>query len=276
MASRFLIVNADDYGLTAGVSAGIRQAHAAGHVTSTTAMINFPPARAELARARQESPSLGLGLHLVASAGGPVRPAARVASLLRPDGSFARLNDWSGARWDAIDIDQLRDEWRAQADEFMAAAGQAPDHLDSHHHLSYGHPKPLAVMLDLAAELGVPVRDPRGLKGGEAQLGLGDPASAAAINALAESWAAIPHPAGLVSNRLGSGRTVGDALVRLLPEGAVVEAMCHPGRCDDALRAVSSYCDARAAELDDLTRPGLAATLAARGIQLATFAALSG
>ncbi|MFH2038505.1 MAG: ChbG/HpnK family deacetylase, partial [Chloroflexota bacterium] len=37
-----LIVNADDYGRTRGVSSGIRSAHILGIVTSTTAMMNMP------------------------------------------------------------------------------------------------------------------------------------------------------------------------------------------------------------------------------------------
>ena len=39
---RRLIVNADDYGLTAGVSRGILEAHRRGIVTSTTLLVNRP------------------------------------------------------------------------------------------------------------------------------------------------------------------------------------------------------------------------------------------
>ena len=48
---RVLIVNADDFGLSPGVSAGILGAHRHGIVTSTTALVNraIPPAQIDSA-----------------------------------------------------------------------------------------------------------------------------------------------------------------------------------------------------------------------------------
>ncbi|MBI2164629.1 MAG: ChbG/HpnK family deacetylase [candidate division NC10 bacterium] len=59
----FLIVNADDFNLTEGVTRGILEAHRCGIVTSTTVMVNLPG----LERSRdlvREASHLGLGLHL--------------------------------------------------------------------------------------------------------------------------------------------------------------------------------------------------------------------
>ena len=58
---RQLIVNADDFGRTRGVSAGIVRAHLAGIVTSTTAMMNMPGVAADLHQAKAEAPRLGSG-----------------------------------------------------------------------------------------------------------------------------------------------------------------------------------------------------------------------
>ena len=76
MAERVLIVNADDFGLSRGVNAGVQKAHEQGIVTSAGLMVRGRAATeaAEYARA---TPSLSLGLHvetspqtgLVASAG---------------------------------------------------------------------------------------------------------------------------------------------------------------------------------------------------------------
>jgi predicted glycoside hydrolase/deacetylase ChbG (UPF0249 family) len=272
---RRLIVNADDYGLTAGVSEGIRRAHRSGVVTSTTAMMNFPPSIVEISRAVAECPDLGLGVHLVVSAGGPVRPAAKVASLTRADGSFAKLTDWVDARWRAVSADQLKDEWRAQIDLFVAAAGRAPTHLDSHHHLSYTHPVALGAMLDLAADLRVPVRNPLGFAAWAEVLGDGEKSARRALAELAGPWSGVRHPEGLVTNYLGRGRSAGDALAHALQPGQVAEAMCHPGLCDDALRSLSSFTDAREREMTMLSNPDIRAHLAERGIELATFAILA-
>ena len=86
---RGLIVNADDFGLSPGVSRGILRAHWEGIVTSTTFMVNFPWA-AEMAGLLRRAPRLGVGLHLNLTTGAPVLPPAEVPSLVGPDGRFGR------------------------------------------------------------------------------------------------------------------------------------------------------------------------------------------
>ncbi len=54
-----LIVNADDYGRTASVSAGIRRAHLRGIVTTTTAMMNMPSVEDDVRLALAECPVSG-------------------------------------------------------------------------------------------------------------------------------------------------------------------------------------------------------------------------
>jgi hypothetical protein len=49
---RRLIVNADDFGWSDAVTAGILQAHLGGILTSTTVMMNLPGAAAAIDRAR--------------------------------------------------------------------------------------------------------------------------------------------------------------------------------------------------------------------------------
>ena len=75
--TRQLIVNADDFGRTRGVSAGILRAHLDGIVTSTTAMMNMPGVAADLHQAEIRSAPPGSGraseLH-----GGPAAAAAGV------------------------------------------------------------------------------------------------------------------------------------------------------------------------------------------------------
>src|SRR5512144_1427750 len=60
---RFLIVNADDLGLTDAVNAGAFAAHEQGIVTSASLMVRRPAAAAAVARL-PEFPDLGVGLHL--------------------------------------------------------------------------------------------------------------------------------------------------------------------------------------------------------------------
>jgi len=156
-----LIVNADDYGRTPGVAAGIREAHRRGIVTSTTAMMNMPGIGEALHAAREECPRLGLGVHLLLTVGGPLLPAERVRSLIGGDALFLRPEALAG-RLSALVYGEVLAEWRAQVERFVAVVGEAPDHLDAHHHVAYWAPVLLRAMLELARAYGCAVRMPTG------------------------------------------------------------------------------------------------------------------
>src|ERR687898_46396 len=82
-----LIVTADDFNLSAGVSRGIIEAHQHGIVTETSVMVNLGDlqrAAAMLAAA----PRLAAGLHLNITRGVPVAPPSAVVDILGPDGQF--------------------------------------------------------------------------------------------------------------------------------------------------------------------------------------------
>ncbi len=64
-----LIVNSDDYGRTPEISRGIRETHTRGVVTSTTCMLNIPTTAEDIDVALKETPTLGMGVHLVLTMG---------------------------------------------------------------------------------------------------------------------------------------------------------------------------------------------------------------
>ena len=161
-----LIINADDYGRTAEISRGIRHAHLHGIVTSTTCLMNMPTVVDDIKIALKETPSLGMGVHLVLTAGKPVLPQKK--SLVGPDGFFLKrevffgghqgLNHGNSKR--QLNIDEVKAEWRAQIEAFITAAGKLPTHLDSHHHSSYASVDLFTAMLELAKEYHLPIRLP--------------------------------------------------------------------------------------------------------------------
>ena len=63
MTERTLIVNADDFGLSPGVNAGVARTHEEGIVTSASLMVRQPAAEEAAAYARA-TPALGVGLHV--------------------------------------------------------------------------------------------------------------------------------------------------------------------------------------------------------------------
>src|SRR2546426_717777 len=128
---RHLVVNADDFGLTAGVSRGVLEAHRHGLVTSTTTLVNLPPLP-ELDAEAAGCPGLGIGLHVNLTFGTPVSPTAKVPSLVDAEGRFPRDPLVVEARADA---DEIRREAEAQIEAFARRFGRLPTHLDSHHHV---------------------------------------------------------------------------------------------------------------------------------------------
>lgn len=76
-----LIVNADDFGLTAGVNRAIGELNQAGVLTSATLMVRAAAADAAVAMALGR-PGLGVGCHVVLVDGEPVLPAGELPTLV--------------------------------------------------------------------------------------------------------------------------------------------------------------------------------------------------
>lgn len=139
-SARRIIVNADDYGLSLGINAGIVEAHSTGIVSSTSLMVRAPAASAA-ARAAANFPALSVGLHL-------------------------DLGEWEfvGGEWVAryeraplTDATLLSAEVNAQLETFRRLTGKNPTHVDSHQHAHKNEPL-RSIVLDLARQIGVPVR----------------------------------------------------------------------------------------------------------------------
>lgn len=145
MEERFLIVNADDLGLSEAVNAGIEVAHEGGIVTSASLMVRMPAAVGAAALA-QRHPALAVGLHL---------------DLGQWD---YEEGEWRAAyeRCPADDPGAVERECRDQLDAFRRLLGRDPTHLDSHQHAHMSEPT-ASIAARLAAELGVPLRG-RGLR----------------------------------------------------------------------------------------------------------------
>jgi len=158
-AARWLVVNADDLGLSAGVNAGIAEAHERGIVTSASLMVRADAAAAAAEIAR-DHPGLAVGLHL------------DIAEWRFEDGEW-RL---SYERCDPDDPAAVEAECRGQVEAFRQLIGRDPTHLDSHQHTHMSEPV-ASVAGRLAAELEVPLRD-RGVRyegGFYGQTGKGEP-----------------------------------------------------------------------------------------------------
>lgn len=240
-----LIVNADDFGLTRGVSAGILRAHRHGIVTSTTMLVTAAVDREQLAAARDSA--LGLGLHVNLTLGAPL---SRGRSLVDGDGRFVRDARRAAARADVRDVAR---EIGAQVERFVALVRRMPTHLDSHHHVGLHEPV-AGVLLEAARRLGVPVRSQNEAARRRARsAGLGTPDAFFGESGPDAYWTL--------------SRTLRH--LRDLPAG-VSEFMTHPGVFDEAL-GYSRYGRQRETELIGLGTPAARAAAAALGVALCTF-----
>ena len=263
-----LIVNADDYGRSPDIARGIRETHLNGVVTSTTCMMNIRTTARDIAMALNEAPDLRMGVHLNLTAKKPILPRQWVVSItdengsfLKPDAFFANLHN--------IDILEVKAEWRAQIEAYIAAAGTKPSHLDSHHHSSYSSPALFKAMLELAKEYNCAVRYPFTQVSRELE-------ETAKVAADLVREFDPKRPDTFVVDFYDEGATTDNLLkiINHLPEGTT-EIMCHPGYVDQTFAEKESvYNFQREREVTILTDPAVKKAIQANGIELISFADL--
>ena len=161
---RKLIINADDFGLTAGVNRAIVETHTSGVVSSATLMANAPGFDDAVALARS-TPTLSVGCHVVLVDGTPVSPPDTVDTLLairsaEPGKFYSSLSAFAArAMLGGFDRDQLVAEVTAQIRKIQSA-GLEITHLDTHKH-AHIFPEILAALLRAARICGVrAIRNP--------------------------------------------------------------------------------------------------------------------
>jgi chitin disaccharide deacetylase len=141
MKNKRLIVNADDLGMSRGITDAILIAHRYGFVTSASLMVNMPASEYAVARLAS-APKLDVGVHLNICSGKPVLPASEVQSLVGADGQFHAPGAMLRKLWTwAVSRQDLEKEFSAQI-RWAKAHGLRLTHADSHHHM---HIYPAAV-----------------------------------------------------------------------------------------------------------------------------------
>jgi predicted glycoside hydrolase/deacetylase ChbG (UPF0249 family) len=276
--TRLLIVNADDYGLTAGVCRAIVRAHREGIVTSTSALAVGPAFDAN-ASLLDDVPDLGVGVHLAAvGEDPPLLAAADIPTLVDRQGRFQL--SWKRflprAFAGRVDVGDLRRELTAQIEVVTTALpGRTLTHLDSHQHLHLWPPFG-SLVVELAREWKIPaVRVTRSIgRGGRARV----------VNRLATRFDAKAIAAGLRTTDGFAGFDEGGtlattALVRTIDRlgfgGAQsVEIGIHPGEHGDADLSRYEWGYRWGDELDALVSPEARAAVERAGFTLGSFATL--
>jgi len=274
---RLLIVNADDFGLTLGISNGILRAHREGIVTSTS-VLAVGPAFTRTGPLLVGAPELGVGAHLAAvGEDPPLLAAAEIPSLVDRKGAFPR--SWRHfvprALSGRVDPDDLRREFAAQI-ERVRDLGIELTHLDTHQHL---HLWPLVreVVLELAGRFSVPAMRVPYSSGGPAMSFATDRLAHVLERRAAEIGLGYPEAsAGLDPSGALDGAALARAIDRLAAtDQPTLELWAHPGERRDPERVRYRWGYRWGDELAVLTGPAARYVVARQGFILGTFAALA-
>jgi predicted glycoside hydrolase/deacetylase ChbG (UPF0249 family) len=272
---RRLIVNADDFGFTPAVTAGILEAHAAGTVNCTSMMVRCA-GWDDAVRQAKATPTLEVGLHLNLLVGAPL---AAVPSLTdRRSGRFLSLAAIvARALAHRIDAGEVTAECEAQL-MALGNAGIGCTHIDSHRH-THALPVIHGAIAAVAARRSLALRRPleshfRFAGGLASQLHRAVIGAAWRVSGIrAPRTRCADHFIGV---SLQGGRRFARGLESAIDGlgAGTTELMVHPGRVDAALSSVDSYTWQRELELAALTSPGLRERLRREHIELVGFRAL--
>jgi chitin disaccharide deacetylase len=286
---RRLIVNADDFGFTAGVNRAIVEAHLRGIVTSSTLMASGR-AFDDAVRLSKTAPRLSIGCHVVLIDGEPVLDAAQLPSLVSSRSGAARFGDnlksfIARALTGRLNADEMEAETTAQIRK-LQSAGIDVCHIDTHKH-THLFPAVMRPVLRSARACGVrAIRNPFGphkpmqssellrrpnlwTRSAEVRI-LRNLANRFQETAKRERFITPDGTLGIeVTGSLDE--SLFRAIAEIIPEGTW-EFVCHPGYNDADLKSANTRLrESRETELMVLTMPEARETLSRSGIALISY-----
>lgn len=250
-----LIINADDFGLTAGVNRAVLELARAEVLTSATLMA-AASATSEAASAALNQAGLEIGCHVVLVDGSPILPAEKIPSLIDP--TSPRNSPRFRCSLPAFVADLLRGRIR-EADIEAEAVAQirrlrqldiVVTHVDTHKH-THVFPRVLRPLLRAAVLCNVAsIRnpfEPDWSVSAAAPAGLARRLQVRALNTQRNYFLAATEHIGIftpdgATGVLRTGSLDSAALRRILqamPDG-LWELVCHPGYFDSDLKSAGT------------------------------------
>lgn len=240
-----LIINADDFGYSAAINAGIIHSHRQGVLTSATLMANMPGTLDAIALSKQY-PSLGIGCHLVLTMGRPLDGTN--TSFQDEKGEFYKLCDYPTMRSQYSD-EEIYHEWCTQI-EYLLDKGVKLTHFDSHHHIHF-YPENRAITTKISKKYGLPARNSYGtenfgpIESPDVNDLLLDMMNTSAIRDMSLSYQALREQClQELQDTFEKANNV-----------QTLEMMVHPAFVDEYLLTHSSFNIARMREVEILTDP---------------------
>ena len=129
--TKYLIVNADDFGASCGVNRGIIDCHTNGIVTSTSLMVTGRAVKEAVTMSR-DNPNLSVGLHW-------------------------DICGEDEREFDTGNLFSVREEIQRQVEIFFNLMEKMPTHLDSHRH-THREDHLMPIFSEMLTPLGIPIR----------------------------------------------------------------------------------------------------------------------
>jgi len=253
------VLCADDYGMTAGVSAGIEELVWAGRLSAVSALVTRPHWPELAPRLEGLRSRAAIGLHLNLTLGEPLGPMPHLA----PSGGFPSVGELLKlSTTGRIDESEIMSEIGRQLDRFEQSMGHAPDMIDGHQHVHAFPQIRRALLRTLSKRYSTTkplLRDPADWPTAIVLRGTAVP-KALMIAAVATGFGRSARRLGFPTNRGFSGVSRFDERIPYARElqrffvqpGRDHLIMCHPGYPDEELARVDPVVNRRRAELDVL------------------------
>lgn len=286
---RYLIINADDFGMCRSANFAVFDLLRKGSITSATIMApcGWAP---EAARFAKEHPEFAIGVHLTTTSEwsnyrwGPVSSGCNMS--LR-DEEFCFHHGCTAFEQNA-DLQEVEKELRAQIEK-LRALGLNPSHLDNHmgslYGISTGRFELLEKTLKIAAEYSLPFRLPVSLTDAQFQNTMLDIKVApelirgvlSKVRAMADDLGVITPDHLIPGDWSGSQKDSYEnyqeyiyELYRSFPEG-ITETYIHPALETEELKGTSSFWQRRVWEYRLFSDPRTLQHISALGIKLINY-----
>jgi predicted glycoside hydrolase/deacetylase ChbG (UPF0249 family) len=269
--TRYLIVHADDAGMSHSVNRATIEALEKGVVTSASIMVPCPWF-GEFARYARENPQHDYGIHLTLNSEwdvyrwGPVAERSRVPSLIDEQGFL-----WDNVRQvaDNVKVEEAEIELRAQI-ERARATGVPLSHLDTHMGAMFSRPDLARLYVQLAREYDLPVLAVKPTPSN--RIDVAYPELARILDPLRDAGLPILDEVHQYYERGAHDERKRHYLdfIRQIPAG-VTEIIIHCGYDDAELRAITSSHGLRDSDRRVFLDPEVKAAIESEGIELTSW-----
>jgi predicted glycoside hydrolase/deacetylase ChbG (UPF0249 family) len=243
-----IILCADDYGLSPGVSRGIIELCAADRLSATSALVTSDHWQSQAAALQQIRSTAAVGLHFNLTLGKPLIAKTSTTHLDRTSAFLPISKLIIAALTRRLDASHIQQECSAQIAAFQQATGSLPDFIDGHQHV---HALPvirhglLAAIREYTWPHSPLIRHPAN-SNVSLSTRLRAPPKQAIVDWLSSGFTSALRKSTPPHNHSFAGFSTfsGDTDYRTELEAALAHTtnplchlvMCHPGHVDDELR----------------------------------------